>query len=211
MQTVYVKVLCIWLFLDDLMSNDITPVLLLEFHSVPFIVSLDTPAVTLDAGFLCDTTALVGYRIKETSCSVLQERTASPAPLRSSLFCKPLCAVCRSCASTVPLNLQSHDCWTCSCTIVFLYCRRYTMIMAGRPPAYLRITNDESARSLCSPSCHEAGLNVCYHCHSLCVCLSVCPCWIICSEVYFVANMARIEFIILPWSCSCFVAICNVI
>jgi hypothetical protein len=112
MQTVYVKVLCIWLFLDDLMSNDITPVLLLEFHSVPFIVSLDTPAVTLDAGFLCDTTALVGYRIKETSCSVLQERTASPAPLRSSLFCKPLCAVCLHSATepavTRLLNLFLH-------------------------------------------------------------------------------------------------------
>jgi hypothetical protein len=50
MQTVYFKVECIRLFLDDLMSNDITLVLLLEFHSVPFIVSSGTPAVTVDAG-----------------------------------------------------------------------------------------------------------------------------------------------------------------
>ena len=47
MQTVYFKVLCIWLLLHDLMSNYITLVLLLEFHSVPFIVSLGTPVVTI--------------------------------------------------------------------------------------------------------------------------------------------------------------------
>lgn len=49
MQTAYCKDVYVWLFLEDLMSNCITLVLLLEFHSVPFIVSLGTPAVTVDA------------------------------------------------------------------------------------------------------------------------------------------------------------------
>lgn len=102
MRAVYFKVLCIWLFLDDSMPNDITLVLLLEFHSVPFIVSLCTPAVTVGADFLCDKAAVLGDRIKGTSCSVLQERTASPAPLRSCLLCKLLCAVCQQHSATGP-------------------------------------------------------------------------------------------------------------
>ena len=89
-RTIYPKVLCNRLFLGDLLSNDISLVLLLQFHSVPFIVSLVTPAVTvrprMDAGFLCDKAALVGDRIKETCWFVLQKRRASPAPLPSSLF-----------------------------------------------------------------------------------------------------------------------------
>lgn len=118
------------------MSNDITLVLLLEFHSVPFIVSLDTPTVTVDAGLVCDKAVVFGDRIKETSCSDLQERTASPAPL----FCKRLCAVCLHSATGPAVT----DCWTCSCT--FLFCTAdgtYTMVMAAAAAAACISSNHE--------------------------------------------------------------------
>lgn len=84
--------------------------------------------VPMDASSLCDTAALVGDRLKETSCSVLQERTASPAALRSCLYCKRLCAVSLH-SATAPavtrlLNVFLHG--------RVLYCRRYRHCDHGR-------------------------------------------------------------------------------
>lgn len=77
--------------------------------------------VPVDASSLCDTAALVGDRIKETSCSVLQKWTASPAALRSCLCCNRLYAVCLH-SATEPVPAPS-------CSV--LQTVQYAMIMAA--------------------------------------------------------------------------------
>ena len=96
--------------------------------------------VPVDAGSQCGTASLVGDRIKDTSCSVLQERTASPAPLGSCSHCKRLCAVCLH-SATEPAVTRLL---TCSCTAVFCTadgtCSHTTVERVPAPPCSVQQT-----------------------------------------------------------------------